>query len=241
MSAPPRLASPGAARQPAAAPVPIRARRRRFGLALAGLAALVVAGCSSSSPLETFDLSVPPGSGRPVPRGRQIVVAEPVALQALESDRIVVRSSEGTISYVAGVQWADRLPRLLQSRIVQAFENSGRAVGRAGNGVAADAILQTDIRFFGVRTGEGALVELSSKLVDGENGRILGARVFRASTPLSGVSGPTAAAALDQAMLRVLGEIVRWSGGVRLGTPTATTVPGAAPAAAAPASPSGPT
>lgn len=232
MNTPPRLVPPSAAARP-------RRSRRAAAWSAAGFAALLLAGCSGSTPLETFDLSVPPGSGRPAPRARQVVVAEPVALQALESDRIVVRSQEGTISFVGGVQWADRLPRLLQSRMVQAFENNGRAVGRSGNGVAADVVLQSDIRFFGVSAGEGALVELSAKLVDGENGRILSARVFRASTPLAGVSGPAAAAGLDQAMQRVLGEIVRWTAGAPLGAPrppAAAALPAPAPAPA-----SGPT
>jgi cholesterol transport system auxiliary component len=127
-----------------------------------------------------------------------------------------VRSSDGTISYLPGVQWSDRLPRLLQSRIVQGFENAGRAVGRTGNGLAADAAIQSDIRFFGVSTGgEGgpqALIELSAKLVNG-SGKIASARIFRATAPLGAVEGKAAAAALDQAMARLIAEMLRWTGG----------------------------
>lgn len=176
---------------------------------------LALAGCSSGGSLETFDLTLPPAPAKPSPSARQLVVAEPVALQALESDRIVVRSPDGTVSFVSGAQWSDRLPRLLQSRLVQSFENSGRAVGRAGNGIAADVILQSDIRFFGVSTADGgqAVIELSVKLVDGEAGRIQSARVFRSSAPLAGVTGKTAASALDAAMQKILLDIVRWAGG----------------------------
>ncbi len=176
---------------------------------------LALAGCSGGAALETFDLSLPSPPTRPSPSARQLVVAEPVALQALESDRIVVRSADGVVSFLPGAQWSDRLPRLLQSRMVQTFENTGRSVGRAGNGIAADVILQSDIRFFGVSTVEGgqAVIEISAKLVDGESGRIQAARVFRSTTPVGAVSGKAAVAALDAAMMKILQEIVRWAGG----------------------------
>jgi cholesterol transport system auxiliary component len=163
-------------------------------------------------------------------------VAEPVALQAFGSNRIVVKSSDGTISFLGGAQWSDQQPALLQSRIVQTFENYGRAVGRSGNGVAADVVLQSDIRFFGVKAGEGAAIELSAKLVDGESGRILAARIFRSGAPIAGSAGPGAAAAIDGAMVRVLDELVRWAIGARLGPPRPP-VAAAPPPATAPAGP----
>ncbi|MGL4443114.1 MAG: ABC-type transport auxiliary lipoprotein family protein, partial [Alsobacter sp.] len=192
---------------PATASLPPALRIKR--LAAAVLLAAGLAGCGSfEQPPTTFDLSVPEGARQASPGGRLLVVAEPVALQALESDRIVVRASDGTVSFVPGVQWADRLPRLLQARMVQSFENSGRSVGRAGNGLSADVALTSDIRFFGVRTDGGAqaVVELSAKLVSSD-GRIERARVFRAATPLASVEGRAAAAALDQSMTKVLADL----------------------------------
>jgi cholesterol transport system auxiliary component len=200
---------------------------------------LGLAGCGSfSAPPETFDLALPSPTGRRPVAGRLIVVAEPQALQALESDRIVVRSSDGTLSFLPGVQWSDRLPRLLQSRIVQGFENAGRAVGRTGNGLAADAAIQSEIRFFGVSTGgEGgaqALIELSAKLVNGA-GKIVSARIFRASAPLGAVEGRAAAAALDQAMARLIVDMVRWSAVAAVPAPTPAPGPTTGEGGAAPA------
>lgn len=197
---------------PAMMSLPTDLRLRRVAAAV--LLAAGLAGCGSfEQPPTTFDLSVPEGARQASPGGRLLVVAEPVALQALESDRIVVRASDGTVSFLPGVQWADRLPRLLQARMVQSFENTGRSVGRAGNGLSADVALTSDIRFFGVRTDGGAqaVVELSAKLVSSD-GRIERARVFRAATPLASVEGSAAAAALDQSMTKVLAELVRWAG-----------------------------
>ncbi len=172
---------------PASRATPSPASRPLVALAASGIVALGLAGCGSfEQPPTTFDLTVPEGARQASPGGRLLVVAEPVALQTLESDRIVVRSADGTVTFLPGVQWADRLPRLLQSRMVQSFENAGRSVGRAGNGLSADVALTSDIRFFGVRT-EGspqAVVEISAKLVSSD-GRIERARVFRAATALT--------------------------------------------------------
>ncbi|WP_293868804.1 ABC-type transport auxiliary lipoprotein family protein [uncultured Alsobacter sp.] len=192
-----------------------RPRATLLARACAVAVLLGLAGCGSfSPPPETFDLSLPSASGTRGAAGRLIVVSEPQALQALESDRIVVRSGDGTLSFLPGVQWSDRLPRLLQSRIVQGFENAGRAVGRPGTGLAADAAIQSELRFFGVSTaGETqAVIELSAKLVNG-SGKIVSARIFRATAPLAAVDGKAAAAALDQATGKLIADMVRWTGG----------------------------
>ncbi|WP_204325184.1 ABC-type transport auxiliary lipoprotein family protein, partial [Stenotrophomonas maltophilia] len=67
-------------------------------------------------------------------------VSEPTGLQPFESDRIIVREPGGALSFLGGGQWADRLPRLIQTRLVQSLENSGRlrSVSRPGDKVASD-------------------------------------------------------------------------------------------------------
>lgn len=230
MSLPPSTQYPGIAMTVRTVDRPFRAKAMFMLRSCVAAAVLGLAGCGSfSAPPETYDLSMPTPTGKRGVAGRLIVVSEPQALQALESDRIVVRSSDGTLSFLPGAQWSDRLPRLLQSRIVQGFENAGRAVGRTGNGLAADAAIQSEIRFFGVSTGgEGgaqALIELSAKLVNGA-GKIASARIFRASAPLAAVDGRAAAAALDQAMARLIADMVRWSAVAAIPAPTPAPAPG---------------
>nr|WP_256515232.1 ABC-type transport auxiliary lipoprotein family protein [Alsobacter ponti] len=184
----------------------------RAGACLAGL--LLLAGCAGSGPVATYDLSLPRGAARQAAGGAQLLVAEPVALQTLEGDRLVVRGEDGSTSFLGGAQWSDRLPRLLQSRLVQSFENAGKAVGRAGTGLTADYVLAADIRFFGVETRAGgaqAAIEISAKVVD-NTGRIVASRVFRGAAPLAEVAGPQAATTLDGVMTPMLTEIVRWVG-----------------------------
>lgn len=177
-------------------------------------ASLLAAGCSSGPAPATFDLTAPRdgvagGQGRGL-----LVVAEPQALQALDSQRVVIMAGGG-IAYLPDVQWADRLPKLLQTRLIQTFENGRRirAVGRPGDRLVPAAQLNSDVRQFGIdeRTGE-AVVELSVKIVNDRTGRILAGEVFTSRVPAGGATtGAGALAALDLAAQAVLRDVVRWT------------------------------
>jgi len=180
------------------------------GIALLGL--LVLGGCGGATPL-TFDLAALPGNARSGGTSRSIVVAEPVGLQPLEADRILVREPAGSLSFVGGGQWADRLPRLVQTRIIQSLENTGRlrSVTRPGDKVASDYMLVSEIREFDIAAGSGeAVVDISAKLVAEGTGKVANARVFTARVPVGKVDAPSAAAGLDAALGRVLADLVRW-------------------------------
>ena len=101
-------------------------------LALAAVAAL--ASSCSSGPPATFDLTAPRQKVRGGSVAGQVAVSEPVAVQVFEAERILVKGPANTVSYLGGGQWADRLPRLIQARLVQTFENASRlkAVSRTG-------------------------------------------------------------------------------------------------------------
>ncbi|HEY8564282.1 MAG TPA: ABC-type transport auxiliary lipoprotein family protein [Beijerinckiaceae bacterium] len=182
---------------------------------LAGLGAALLAACSSGPSPTTFDLSAPSQKVRGGSVRGQVVVAEPVTVQTFEADRIIVKDPSGAVSFLGGGQWADRLPRLVQARLVQTFENASRlkAVSRPGERITADFQLNTEIRAFNIDSATGeALVEISAKVVDDRTGRITTARVFSARVPVGAVEAGAAARALDQALSQVLLGIVRFVG-----------------------------
>ena len=74
-----------------------------------------------------------PGCGK-------LVIAEPTALAVLDSDKIVVRSAPGETAQFSDARWEDRLPKLVQARILQSFENASRlrAVVRPADKISAD-------------------------------------------------------------------------------------------------------
>ena len=179
------------------------------------IATALISGCGSKANNDTFDLSLTPSADGPSARNRQILVTEPTALKALNSDQVVVRVSSSEIQYLANSRWGDTLPRLVQSKLVEAFENSGRlgGVGTPGQGLAIDYQVVTDLRAFEVVTTGSRLanVEISVKILNDRNGTVRAQEVFRASTPVSGSENRDFIASLDRAFAKVSAEIVDWS------------------------------
>jgi cholesterol transport system auxiliary component len=185
--------------------------RRGF---LAGSAALGVSACGGGPAPVTYDLTAVRAGLRRSGGGSTIIVAEPSTIFALDSERIVVRSAGGEITYLPRAQWSDRLPRLVQARLIQSFENAGRAaVGRPTDRLAGTSQLIVDIRSFEVReANRDAFVEVAAKLVASGSGRIANARLFGASAPVGAIDGAGATQALDQALASVITQIVGWTG-----------------------------
>jgi cholesterol transport system auxiliary component len=176
-----------------------------------GAGGLGLAGCGGPPPV-TFDLTAP-REGLRRGGGRTLIVAEPTTVFALEADRIVIRNARGEITYLPRAQWTDRLPRLVQARLIQTFENAGRAgVGRPSDRISGAVQLTSDIRSFEIReASRDALVEIAVKLVGSATGAVGRARLFVGRAPVSAIDGPGATTALDLALASVLTEIVAWA------------------------------
>ncbi len=178
------------------------------------LLALSLAGCGGST-LTAYDLSAlgPQQSAR-APRGL-LAISPPLAAQALDSERVLVRADGNALAYLPGVQWAERLPTLVQSRLVQSFENSHvlRSVVSSNERATSDAHLETEIRSFeySAATGE-VVVALSVKLINDRNGKIVKAQVFSARAAQGSSDGKAVVAGLDAALALVMRQIIGWVG-----------------------------
>lgn len=174
--------------------------------------ALTLAGCGGA-PLLTYDLIAP----HELPAralGLQIVVTQPSAVAPLDTDRIVVRSPTMGLTLLPGAQWSDQLPNLLQSRMIQAFENARllKAVGRPGDRLSSDYNLNSEVRRFEIDAARGeAVVEMAVKFVGDRSGKITAARVFEGRAPSSASNGAEASAALNVALAQVLRDLVMWT------------------------------
>ncbi len=188
------------------------ASRGRAVLALAAAAAL--AGCAAilpQTPSAIFDLSAPDkvGGGR---TGLQVLVPQPTAVKALDNDRIAARPTPSEYAYLPNAVWSDQLPKLLQARLMQTLQSSGRvrAAALPGQGLLIDYQLVVDIRAFEYRD-EGAVAELAVKLMDDTNGRVVRSRTFRHVVPAASTDNPSIVAALDAAMDLAFRDITRWA------------------------------
>lgn len=178
------------------------------------LVALSLSGCGTAAKNDTFDLSANVSGEGPSAKSRQILIADPTALSALNSEQIVIRVSPSEIQYLSKAQWSDKLPRMVQSKLVEAFENSGKlgGVGTPGQGLAIDYQVVTDIRSFEIDAANGnqAVVEISAKILNDRNGSVRDQKVFRAAVP-AGVGNPAFVKALDRAFAAVADQIVGWT------------------------------
>ncbi|MBJ6126012.1 membrane integrity-associated transporter subunit PqiC [Microvirga sp. BT325] len=188
-------------------------------LAPVALLAALAGACSSAPAPTTFDLSAPTTSRIRGAADVQVLVSEPAALQPLSTQQILVRDASGTISFIGGGQWADNLPNLVQTRLINTFENASQIgrVARPSSGAVADVQLVSELRRFEIATpGNEAVAEIAVKIVSDRDGRIVSGRIFRTSVPAGAVDAASAARALDEALSTVMLDIVRWVSGSAL-------------------------
>jgi len=181
------------------------------GLICLGLVGCAIAGGGGKGP-DTYDLVAPrsfSGSTRAAPW--QLVVYEPVAVHALETDRLMVRPRADQVSYYKGVAWSDRLPRLVQARMIESFQNSGAV--KAVSATSGQFGLATELRAFQVDVSSGkaaAEVDIFAKLVNTSSGRVVATRGFSARVPATTDKPADVIAALNQAFTEVLQDITGW-------------------------------
>ncbi|MBA8830982.1 ABC-type transport auxiliary lipoprotein family protein [Rhizobium leguminosarum] len=190
-----------------------RSRIRGTVIALP-LTALILSGCGTAAKNDTYDLPAAVDGSGPAAKSRQILIASPTALRSLDSEQIVIRVSPSEIQYLSKAQWGDKLPRIVQSKLVEAFENSGKlgGVGMPGQGLAIDYQIVTDIRSFEIDASNGnqAVVEISAKILNDRNGSVRTQKVFRAMAPAGG-DNDGFVKGLDRAFSTVASEIVSWT------------------------------
>ena len=189
-----------------------KAAARGMGVPVALALALALSACAAS-PLATFDLSAPATDLKARVPSNVLAIPEPSAPAPADSDRIMVRTGASAVAVVRGAQWSERLPRLLQSRLIQTFENAKlvKSVSRPGDGSSPDRALAWDVRRFEIDTTEGlAKIEISVRLLD-STGKILAAQIFTGSAPGEAGEGAAAAQSLDEASHQVLRQIVTWA------------------------------
>ena len=171
-------------------------------------------GGGKKGPVTTYDLSAPrtfPPREKVV--RAQLVVPEPGAPIALDTQRIVPRPTSAEGAGFADAQWSDTIPKLVQARIIQALDNSGYlgAVSRPMEGLAADYQLLIDIRAFQLSgaPGEPAEIEVAAKVL-GNGGRIVAGKVFAAKVVPASTEVRGAVAALNEAFGKAAVELAVW-------------------------------
>lgn len=200
-------------------------RRRRTLLGGVLAAAIFLAGCSGgllpgadNEPPRLYVLT--PKSTFPdnLPRvGWQLTVAKPVAQAALSTARIALKHSPVSLEYYARSSWTDTAPLMIQTLLVESFENSGRivSVGRRSVTLRADYSLLTELREFQAEYKDGgppgARVRINAKLVKMPQRIIIGTLTAEHVEKAAGNTLPRVVNAFDTALGKVLKRIVTWT------------------------------
>jgi cholesterol transport system auxiliary component len=147
-----------------------------------------------------------------------LVVGKPLASEALDSSSIAVRPQPGELQAYADAQWSDPAPDMLQTALVQAFEDSGKiaSVGRQSAGLHGEFVLLLDLRRFesvyeDPARPPSAMVEVQAKLLANSGNRVLATKNFLAVAPARDKEVPQVVDAFRSAMTDLVGQVVGWT------------------------------
>ncbi|WP_170588776.1 ABC-type transport auxiliary lipoprotein family protein [Ruegeria arenilitoris] len=166
------------------------------------------------TPKSTFSQSLPRVQ-------KQIVIQEPTATAAVNTDQIAVQPTPLQVQYLPRARWVDRAPLIVQALMVESFENSGRvaAVGRSTVGLRADYVIVPDLREFqGIVVGETENsktvkieVRMNIKIIDEFEDKIIASSSFQEAVVSTSDETPDLIAAFDTALGKTMRDAVEWS------------------------------
>jgi len=162
------------------------------------------------TPKSTFDPSLPNVNW-------QLAVEVPQAAANVNTGRIAIAMSPTSSDYYSKTAWTDRAAVMVQTRIVDSFENSHKivAVARESIGLRANYVLQTDLRNFEAMYFYGGTpivkVRIVAKLVRLPDRQIIGAATFERCVRARADKVPKVVEAFDQALGSVMKRLVAWT------------------------------
>jgi cholesterol transport system auxiliary component len=195
----------------------------RAGFLGALMAALCLNGCALGGlmnavpPPATYDLQAPETARKASGlRGANIAIGIPVAVRTIDTEEILVKTPDGRVSYFPASAWGDRLPRLVQARLIEVFSNAGafRAVITSQDRISPDISLSLEIRDFQVNVLDGhaqASIDIYAKLVDERGGAVIATKRFTASAPATKDDVGSGVTALNGAFQQVATEMLNWT------------------------------
>jgi phospholipid/cholesterol/gamma-HCH transport system substrate-binding protein len=171
-------------------------------------------GATPPPPKITYDLRALQNQGSPSKTiNVQWAIPEPTAVAMLETQRFLFQPAQEYPGF-AEAMWADALPKLIQARLIESFENYDLAHAplRMADVGQTDFQLLIDVRRFRIAVDSKPAVEigLSARIVD-KNGKVVASRLFEESEPFDKVEPPEAVAAFGDAFGRMAKNMIAWT------------------------------
>ena len=191
---------------------------RHFALILLAMNLVGCAKMFTEPPRPLVRLTAPadfPATTRHV--AAQLAIAAPYAPAAIDTARIAMSRSPTSLDYLADGDWTDRAPPLVQTALIEAFENSKafKAVGPDSLDLRPDYVIEGDLRHFEAvydsSTGAPfAWVQIAVKLVRVPQHTILAETLISARQPAATNATPEIVLAFDGAMADAAKQVVAW-------------------------------
>jgi len=185
-----------------------------LGLGLAGCASLLTdppKPLFQLTPKSTYPAGLPHLSG-------QLLIDVPLAPGGLDINRIALSRSPVSLDYFADGEWTDRAPRLVQTALLESFENSRTvtAIDRETIGLSADLVLKTELRHFEAvydspNGPPQVWVVLNARLIKMPERKISAQQSFEARYPAAANKIGDIVLAFDEALGKVMKETVVWT------------------------------
>ncbi len=197
---------------------------RVAALALAVALASSIGGCSlpgSGDPAQLYVLSPKNTFAADLPKVEwQLAVEVPIAAAGYNTARIALQRTPLTLDYFADAAWSDVAPAMIQTLIVESFENVGRIVGVSRESVTLrpDYVLRTELREFQAEYfgPDGARiptvrVRVVALLIRMPDRAIVASQSFERTERAAGPDMKAISTAFDEALGGVLKRLVEWT------------------------------
>ena len=190
---------------------------------LIGGALIAASGCTAmlpgqGKPPDLYDLSPKSTFPEDLPTADwQLVVETPVAAASLNTARIALKRKPMKLEYYSGATWTDLAPHLVQTLMIESFENTGKivSVGREDANLRSDYLLKAELREFQAEylggTKPRARVRITAKLVKMPQRTIIAGASFEHVVEASGDNIPAIIEAFDEALGKTLKRLVIWA------------------------------
>ena len=159
----------------------------------------------------------------------QLLVDTPVSPAGLSTARIAMNDSPIELRYFDRANWTDFAPKMVQTLMIESFENSGKiiGVGREQIGLRSDFLLKTDLREFQAEYSDAlpqgikvmdqgvsppvARVRINVKLVRMPRREIVATKTFERRVRAKDNTMKEIIGSFDQALGKALKAIVSWT------------------------------
>jgi len=162
----------------------------------------------------TYDLRAAQGFATPGKAIKgQLVIPEPSAVAMLQTQRMLFSPIKDYPDF-SEFMWADSIPKLLQARLIESFENYdiAHAPLRTTDIGQADFQILIDVRRFQIAADAqpAAQIGLSARIVN-KDGKVVASHLFEQSQKFDKIEPQAAVAAFNEAFGRMAKDLITWT------------------------------